>query len=216
LSPIVAAQSFVGRRSLFVRFAFAAVVVSPIVAWVERDAILREAAGLWIVSDLLESADAAVVLGGGLEDRPFAAAQYYRDGLVKRILVSHSHEGPAEQNGIVPSQAQASEDILLKLGVPADAIEVFGNDLRNTHDESLALHAWALANGVRSVLVPTEIFPSRRVAWIMHRELGAAIDARVLAIDPPDYTRHNWWRNEDGVVGFQNEIIKYLYYRLIY
>jgi hypothetical protein len=26
----------------------------------------------------------------------------------------------------------------------------------------------------------------------------------------------NWWRHEAGVIGFQNEVIKYLYYRVKY
>ena len=34
---------------------------------------------------------------GGLEDRPFAAAEYYRDGLVKKILVSNPRESPSER-----------------------------------------------------------------------------------------------------------------------
>src|SRR5262249_57698238 len=44
-------------------------------AWVERESLLRGAADLWLVSDPVGPADIAVVLGGGLDVRPFAAAE---------------------------------------------------------------------------------------------------------------------------------------------
>jgi hypothetical protein len=58
--------------------------------------------------------------------RPFAAAAYYRDGLVRKILVSNARESPGEQLGVLLTDAAANRPVLLKLGVPADAIESFG------------------------------------------------------------------------------------------
>src|SRR5882724_3332247 len=92
-------------------------------AWVGREWLLLSAADLWIVSDPIGPADAVAVFGGGIEDRPFAAANYYRQGLVKKVLVS---------NGVGMSEVAATEGALVKLGVPASAIEVFGNGPRNT------------------------------------------------------------------------------------
>jgi hypothetical protein len=37
----------------------------------------KELRGAWVVSDSIAPADAIVVLGGGLETRPFAAADLY-------------------------------------------------------------------------------------------------------------------------------------------
>src|SRR5947209_5106418 len=51
------------------------------VAWVGRAPLLQGAADLWIVSDPLTPADVAVVLGGGVDVRPFAAAELYHKGL---------------------------------------------------------------------------------------------------------------------------------------
>ena len=39
---------------------------------------------------------------------------------------------------------------------------------------------------------------------------------RVPALDPLDYGRNDWWKHEAGVIGFQNEVMKYLYYRMKY
>ncbi len=57
-------------------------------AWIERVPLLRGAANLWVVSDPITPADAVVVLGGGVDVRPFAAADLYEKGVINRILVS--------------------------------------------------------------------------------------------------------------------------------
>ncbi|HJU15264.1 MAG TPA: YdcF family protein [Stellaceae bacterium] len=185
-------------------------------AWFDRDLLLREAANLWIVSDPIGPADAAAVLGGGVADRPFAAARYYKEGLVRKILISDSYQGPAEKLGIVVPEAETDRKILLKLGVPANAIATFGHSLRNTHQEAQALRTWAEQMGVRSLIVPTEIFSARRVRWMLHRVFRPDTIIRVPALEPPDYNRSDWWEDNRGILAFQNEILKYLYYRVKY
>lgn len=56
-------------------------------AWVFRAPLLRTSADLWIVNQSVTNADAIVVLGGGLQTRPFAAARLYHAGLAPRILL---------------------------------------------------------------------------------------------------------------------------------
>lgn len=202
------------RRGLLALFALAAVLA--IGAWCDRDALLRTAADLWIVSDPPAPADAVAVLGGGVADRPFAAAGYYQEGLVRKVLISDAYQGPAEKLGVVIPDAVASREVLLKLGVPAGAIETFGHRLRNTRQEALALRIWAKRTEARSIIVPTEIFSARRVRWMLHRVLRPDTTVRVPALDPPDYSRTDWWRSSEGIIAFQNEILKYLYYRIRY
>ena len=38
----------------------------------------------------------------------------------------------------------------------------------------------------------------------------------IASFKSPDYARAEWWRTKPGMVAFQNEIMKYLYYRLKY
>jgi uncharacterized SAM-binding protein YcdF (DUF218 family) len=179
--------------------------------------ILQRAARAWVVSDSIAPADAIVVLGGGLETRPFAAADLYKKGMARRILISAVKPSPAEKLDIVPSHIEMNRAVLLKLGVPPEAIVGFGTDVTNTYEEARALAAWANRNGIRSIIVPTEIFSSRRVRWILVKELsGLDVRIEVQALPPLDYDGDNWWRHEAGVIGFQNEVIKYLYYRVKY
>jgi uncharacterized SAM-binding protein YcdF (DUF218 family) len=184
--------------------------------WLERAPLLRSAADAWVVSDQPGPADAVAVFGGGLEDRPFAAAEYYRAGLVKKVLVSSDRVGPAEQLGIVKPDALANREVLVKLGVPERDIEYFGESLSNTHEEALALQAWAEKAGAHAIIVPTELFAARRVRWMLRHALASDVTIEVPALEPLEYHRDDWWHHEQGVIAFQNEILKYVYYRLKY
>ena len=85
-----------------------------------------------------------------------------------------------------------------------------------THDEALALRAWVEENGAHSIIVPTEVFSARRVRWMLHRAFGDSVRIMVPTLDPPEYPRDQWWRHEQGLIAFQNELLKYIYYRLKY
>jgi uncharacterized SAM-binding protein YcdF (DUF218 family) len=187
-------------------------------AWVERATLLRGSADLWIVSDPITPADAVVVLGGGLDVRPFVAADLFKKGLVGKVLISQVEDGPPAAIDALVGHTEENLKVLLKLGVPESAIETFGNANKNTYEEAVALKSWANRNGVSVLIIPTEIFAARRVRWIFRREFsGTSVHIEVPSFDPPrNYSRANWWKTEFGVVAFHNELVKYLYYRLIY
>jgi uncharacterized SAM-binding protein YcdF (DUF218 family) len=186
--------------------------------WAARGFLLRGLAQSWVVSDPLMQADAIFVLGGGDETRPFAAAMLYKDNLAKRILVSNARlGGPVEKLGILPSEAELNRQILLKLGVPPGAITVIGSNLSSTYAESVALAEWAKKTGAKRIIIPTEIFPSRRVHWIFNHQLQPlGITAIVVAYPHQNYTINNWWHVHDGIIDFQNEVLKDGYYHLRY
>lgn len=202
------------KRALVVFLLLAAVSAGT---WFGREALLRGAAELWIVSDTVNSADAVAIFGGGLSVRPFAAAEYYQKGLTKKILVSNVRPDTAETLGGLPSHTAMNRSVLLKLGVPETAIETFGTDLSNTHQEVVALREWALRVHARSIIVPTQDFSSRRLRWMLERGFaGTGILVQVTALSPSDYDYRGWWRSDQGLLAFQNEVIKYVYYRFKY
>jgi hypothetical protein len=91
----------------------------------------------------------------------------------------------------------------------------FGDDVSNTHQEVTALKEWAVRNSAHSIIVPTEAFSSRGVRWILeHKMADTGVKTQVAALDPTDYRRDQLWRTEQGVLNFQSEVIKYVYYRL--
>jgi uncharacterized SAM-binding protein YcdF (DUF218 family) len=220
--------TFVKRTGLFCfRVSILGIILLALFAgWLTRLQILRGAARAWVVSDSIERSDAIAVLGGGLETRPFAAGELYKRGFAKQILISDVRPpGPTEKQKPIYSHAEENRAVLLKLGVPSEAIINFGTDLSNTYEEAHALARWAEIKGIKSVIVPTEIFSSRRVRWILNRELSS-VGARVevLALSPREYDTDNWWRDKslwhvrsrEGVIAFRDEVAKYLYYRIRY
>ncbi|AMN43751.1 hypothetical protein RHPLAN_53340 [Rhodoplanes sp. Z2-YC6860] len=186
-------------------------------AIVGRETILQTAAKLWIVSDPIGTADVAVVLGGGLDVRPFEAADLYRKGLVRKVLVSQVDDDRAARIGASPGHTEANRRVLLLEGVPAEAIETFGVSNTSTQDEALALKRWVDRHEVTKISIPTEIFSARRVRWTMKRALtGTAARVSVLSFDPPQYTRRDWWKSSSGAFAFPSEVVKYFVYRLRY
>jgi uncharacterized SAM-binding protein YcdF (DUF218 family) len=186
-------------------------------AWLVREPLLRRAADLWIASDEVTHADAVVVLGGQIEIRPFAAAELYRSGLVSKVLVSNNEEGRAAAIGAVQGHTEANRHVLMKLGVPDKAIEVFGQANKSTRDEAVALREWVDRHGASTIIIPTEAFVTRRVRWTFEREFaGRNVRIEVPSYEAAEYTRAAWWKSPAGLIAFQNEIIKYIYYRLKY
>jgi uncharacterized SAM-binding protein YcdF (DUF218 family) len=187
-------------------------------AWIEREALLRGAADLWIVSDPITAADAVIVLGGGIDLRPFVAADLYAKGLVKKVLLSEVDEASSVGIGVMPTHTEGNRSILVRLGVPESAIEKFGTANKNTFEEAAALKDWTHQNPVSVLIIPTEVFSARRVRWTFHREFaGTDVRIEVPSFNPAkDYTRAEWWKTEAGVIAFQSEVLKYLYYRLRY
>jgi uncharacterized SAM-binding protein YcdF (DUF218 family) len=192
-------------------------VLAIAAVWLEHEPILQHLAAWWVVSDDLAPADAIVVLGGDLDVRPFAAAALYKRGLADKILVSNVQMTRAERLGLIPSHTQLNCDILLKLGVPDSAIVKFGDDNKSTYDEAVGVRRWAEAEHAKVVIVPTELFAARRTRWIFNRELTPiAVRVIVSAFPPAGYRLADWWRHRNGFVDFNNEVLKYLFYRTQY
>lgn len=209
----------IGRRRLWGYLLFALLLAAlGVGAWRERSALLRGAADLWVVSDRITAADAAVVLGGGEELRPFVAADLYSKGLVRKVLVSQVEKRREAKIGAVSSSTEINVAVLRKLGVPNDAIELFGDANKNTWDEAVALKGWTKQHAATTFIIPTEPFFARRVRWVFRHEFsGMSVHIEVPSFDPPSgYTQAQWWKSDEGIVAFQNEILKYLYYRFKY
>jgi len=186
-------------------------------AWLGREPLLRGVASLWIVSDPVTRADAIVVLGGNYYERPLVAADLYGRGFANKILVSQTTDMQQIPVADIPTDTELSRTALLKLGVPPGAIESFGNANSNTREEAVAIRQWAERNAASKFIIPTEMFGARRVRWIFQRELsGSGVTIEVPSFEPPRYTSREWWKAEEGVIAFQNELIKYIYYRLKY
>ena len=202
------------RRGLRAVIGLAIVVLGLGVASIERVPILQHVAAWWVVSGEPLQADAVVVLGGDTEVRPFGAANLYKRGFAGKILVSNPMLGRAERLGFIPSGAQLNIDVLEKLGVPDNSIVLLGKDLSSTEEEAAAVRQWAEQSGAKRIIVPTALFATRRTQWIFERELAPlGVQVIVYALPTGEYSAADWWQYRHGLVDFNNEVLKYLYYR---
>jgi len=95
------------------------------------------------------TADVIVVLGGGLHERPERAAELFQQQAAPRIIISG-----AGDDGI-------NRAILLKLGVPAGAIEMEGNSTTTRENAEFTLRLLRAENVHRVILV-TSWYHARR------------------------------------------------------
>jgi uncharacterized SAM-binding protein YcdF (DUF218 family) len=120
---------------------------------------------------------------------------------------------PTAESGITLSEREITRRLLLSNGVPEAAMAPVGDGVTSTYEEALAVRAWISTNQTKTLLIVTDISHTRRARWIFRKELeGTGVQVRVHAIEPREYGTTNWWLHEEGLVAFQNELLKSLYY----
>jgi uncharacterized SAM-binding protein YcdF (DUF218 family) len=201
-------------RSVWLVAAAGALIVA---GYVFRAPLLTALARAWVVNEPAARAGAIVILGGGVENRPFAAARLFHAGVAPEILYMNVKLSPAEEMGVYPSEAELTRRILLSNNILASALQAIGTNVASTYDESRAVRAWVRQTGTASIVITTDLFHTRRARWIFRRELrDTPVKIYVVAVDPVGFKINDWWQNEGSVIQFQNEIIKSLYYWLKY
>ncbi len=154
-------------------------------AWVAALALSAEAE--------LPHADALVVLGGSAtyRERTAHAAQLYREGRAPKIILTNDHlrSGWSDTQRRNPYFVERAADDLRRAGVPAERIEVLPQTVSSTHDEALMLREHATVHGLRSVLVVTSAYHSRRALWTFRRILrDSNVDVGLSAVAPGQQT----------------------------
>jgi uncharacterized SAM-binding protein YcdF (DUF218 family) len=204
---------------LFKRLALALLILGllAVVGYLCRAALLSGAANAWIVRQPVAKADLIIVLAGGPETRPFEAARLFQQGIAPRVLLTNPKTSEITKLGLIPAEPGLTHDILVRNSVPASSIVIAPEIVKSTYDESIAVSDWARSNHIHSVLVVTDDFHTRRALWIFSKRLRPlGIHVAVDAVPAREYTPQNWWQHEQGIVAFQNELLKYAYYRLRY
>lgn len=210
-------ENTVGRRYRILTFRgwvlFALITVA---AW----AFLAWSAARWlVVSAPLQNADAIVVLSGSnaFLQRVGHATVLYRQGISSTIVLTNDgQEGswsPLEQRN--PLFVERSESELLAHGVPRSAITVIPQIVSNTYSEAELLRRYAEENHLRTLLIVTSSYHSRRALGAF-RQSFAGSDCEV-GIDPvpPDlegFSTKTWWLRAKGWRMVAMEYPKLVYY----
>lgn len=196
---------------------FAAVVLAAwsLLAWVA-------AKGL-IVSRELSGADRIVVLAGSsaYHERARLAAELFREGRAPKIVLTNDGQQGGWSNELQrnPLFAERAADELRRAGVDEAAIEVLPQQVASTHDEALLLREYASAHGLRSILLVTSAYHSRRALRTFGKAFeGSGVQVGLVNVAPGEDMppAATWWLHARGWQFVAGEYVKLVYYRVRY
>ena len=168
--------------------------------------------GRWLVlADPLEPAQAVVVLGGHMPVRAMEAASIYRERWAREVWLTR---GPTEPEELmlrkldipVVREEFYNREVLGRLGVPADAIRLLDDPVRNTAEEVRRIaQELARVGGDRVILVTSKAH-SRRVRATWRALLGDRPRAIVRYARDDPYEPEGWWRHTREALVVSREI----------
>lgn len=156
--------------------------------------------GAWLVlEDPLQHADAIIVLGGTMYERPLEAVDLYNAGYAPRVYLLREMPDWGEEEmtrrGVSYVRAVDTQvEALVRLGVPRDAIGIL-DSANSTADEADHARTLVEQQHLKRVIIVTSKQHTRRARLVMNRRLrGAGVEVIVRA---SRYDRSNvdqWWR----------------------
>jgi len=208
-------QQRVGRFWRLGRIALGVLMACLLLAWVAAEAL--------IVSADLAHADALVVLAGSSTylERTRHAAQLFNDGRAPRIILTNDDlkSGWSAEEERNPLFVERAAEELKRLGVPSEKIEIVPGRVVSTYDEAVRLRQYARERGLRSILVVTSAYQSRRAIWTLRRVFqGSDIVIGMDPVAPGEQAPSSatWWRHRLGWKLVPGEYGKMIYYWIHY
>lgn len=181
------------------------------------------AAEALVVREELPHADAIVVLAGSSTyvERVRHAARLFQEGRAPAVVLTNdgllSGWSAAEERNPLFCERAAAE--LRRLGVPAGRITIIPRVVTSTYEEASAAREYAAAHGLKSVLVVTTPYQSRRALWTLRRAFrDSGVTVGVDAPPPGEQSPHPavWWLRGIGWKLVPGEYLKLIYYKWHY
>jgi uncharacterized SAM-binding protein YcdF (DUF218 family) len=177
------------------------------------------------VEKKLEKADAILVLSGSdaYIERTQEAAQLFKKGIAPQIFLTNDglRGGWFQNEQRNPYFVERARWELVRQGVPEQSIETLSNTVEGTTDEANLFVRTAAERKLKSVLLVTSIYHSRRTLWTFERaRLRSDVSLDIGIQSPPTGQQNSspsmWWLSGRGwrMVGL--EYLKIVYYRLVY
>jgi uncharacterized SAM-binding protein YcdF (DUF218 family) len=156
-------------------------------------------AGEWLVrEDAAAPADVIVVLSGGMPYRAEGAAALYAQGLAHEVWVSRP-ELPAEDLELLGvhfvGEEEYNRQILVKEGVPGDAIHIFPETIVDSEQEIEETVREMRRTGKSRAIIVTSPPHTRRVKALWRSLAGNEPSLIVRAAYEDPFDAGHWWRN---------------------
>jgi uncharacterized SAM-binding protein YcdF (DUF218 family) len=193
--------------------------VLALLVFVARAPLLTGLARFLVVTEPPLEADIVLVLLGDPHQRPVRASELFHAGLTQRVAVSEGEITPAAAFGALPSATDVTVQALISLGVPDDRVEIipFEGGVTSTRDEALAFRDYVQKHTVTRAIIVSSALHTRRARWIFRRVLaGQPVEVHMVGAPHRGFDETNWWKSERGLIEVTNELIKLVYYRVVY
>jgi uncharacterized SAM-binding protein YcdF (DUF218 family) len=163
-----------------------------IIVWVG----LVGAASYLIVKDRVKPVDAIVVLSGDEGDRVDEAVKWYKNGFGNYFVITKTH---TEYIGEGQTYSEKLQRMAIDAGVPADSIFITEGEASTTIEEAQAVKILANQRNIKSILVITAPYHTRRARIIFNQEFKDS-DVKVLVHPVEDswYKPINWYLTAQG------------------
>ena len=213
LSPLQLLRQRRVRRVLLI--SAAVLIVWSLLAWVAAKAL--------VVSDELPRADAVVVLAGSAayKERTRRAAELFQEGRAPQVILTNDNLQSGWSNELErnPLFVERAAEELRRAGVADARIEILPQAVSSTHDEAVLLRQYAETNGLRSILVVTSAYHSRRALWTFRKVFeGSGISVGLVNVPPGEQSppAATWWLYGRGWKSVAGEYLKLIYYWVRY
>lgn len=178
-----------------------------------------------VIEKRLEKADAILVLGGSYTyiERTQKAAELFKEGVAPKIYLTDDGEqaGWSKIEKRNPPYVELARNSLIAQGVPGENIEILEPQVTGTIYEARILSQKAGTANLKSVLIVTSAYHTRRAFSTFQRVLAANNQSIELGIvSPPTGDQmpppFSWWLSANGWNFVAGEYVKSVVYWIYY
>lgn len=182
-------------------------------------------ANFLVVEKPLDHADAILVLSGSASyiERTNEAAALFKKGIAPKIILTNDEMqgGWDQEEQRNPTFAELARRQLVRQGVPDLVIETLPPPVYGTNDEAYVFAEMAAERKMKSILLVTSAYHSRRALWTFDRAISRNNLVIVIGIESParnDQTllAWSWWFRRQGLRSIGLEYVKLAYYWTFY
>ena len=146
-------------------------------------------------------------------------AAQFRKGRYSKVITAALTADDVEMDGRLSERFAAEK--LIEFGVPADLIVMVSQDevpRDRTFHFALSVKAWLQEHGFRAApVVVVTIGPhARRSRLLFEKALGDESEVGVISIEDRKFDPNHWWRSSAGFRRVIDELIAYLYARIVF
>ncbi|HZY90123.1 MAG TPA: hypothetical protein VFE78_35205 [Gemmataceae bacterium] len=162
-----------------------------------RAPLLRSGALALVVDQPRKATTALLLLDA--DHGPTRAAECYREGRTRSVLLIEEWPGRVVRMGVLPPREDVLRRSLGAEGLPEEAVTVLAGRAGNDWDRARRLREWLAAHPGATVTVLCDRFGSRRLYRVFGTTLGAEA-ARLRWWAPADrrFDENDWWRHKEG------------------